>query len=219
MRWVVIMPCRVILSPDYYKNTNVVKLSRDLLGKVLVTCFDGLYTSGIICETEAYNGVHDRASHAYGGRRTGRTEVMFAEGGLAYVYLCYGIHSLFNVVTGKKDDPHAVLVRGIIPCDGIEIMEKRRNRKSTAKGFSSGPGSAAAALGIHYSATGISLQSSLIYIEDRGIRPKAKDILTGPRVGVDYAGEDAALPYRFVWNPPSTFTVDSFRIKPEPGNT
>src|SRR5436190_17613281 len=100
-----IMRYKVILPPEFYKKTDVVLQAKRLLGKVLVTNFDGFHTSGIITETEAYNGIADKASHAYGGRRTGRTEVMYAEGGVAYVYLIYGIHSLFNVVTGKKDDP------------------------------------------------------------------------------------------------------------------
>src|SRR6185436_18626958 len=99
-----------------------------LLGKYLFTNFDGIFTGGIITETEAYNGVVDRASHAFGGRRTARTETMYGEGGTAYVYLCYGIHSLFNVVTNKKNDPHAVLIRAIYPTEGIDQMRIRRRR-------------------------------------------------------------------------------------------
>lgn len=186
------------LPPEFYVRSNVVKIARELLGKVLVTNFDGLYTSGIISETEAYNGIPDRASHAFGGRRTSRTEIMFREGGVAYVYLCYGIHSLFNVVTGLRDHPHAVLVRGIIPLEGKEIMEKRRKRPAGTKGFSSGPGTVSQALGIHYSHTGESLRGKKIWMEDRGFRVKKEDYAITPRIGVDYAGEDALLPYRFV---------------------
>src|SRR6201996_8300451 len=110
------------LPPSFYDRPDVVKVARDLLGKVLVTAFDGERTSGRIIEVEAYNGVIDRASHAYSGRRTRRTEIMFGPGGSAYVYLIYGIYHLFNVVTNKKDVPHAVLVRALQPLEGIDIM-------------------------------------------------------------------------------------------------
>ena len=98
---------------SFYQSDDVVFLARSLLGKSLLTFLDGKLTGGIITETEAYAGINDKASHAYGGRKTKRTEVMYREGGVCYVYLCYGIHYLFNVVTGKKDVPHAVLIRGI----------------------------------------------------------------------------------------------------------
>lgn len=121
------------LKKDFYLQQDVVMIARELLGKLLVTKFNGHITSGIITETEAYNGVVDKASHAYGNRRTKRTEIMYHRGGVAYVYLCYGIHSLFNVVTNEKDIPHAVLIRSVKPVDGIKWMQQRRDgRKISA---------------------------------------------------------------------------------------
>jgi DNA-3-methyladenine glycosylase len=154
-------------------------------------------TAGIITETEAYNGIIDKASHAYGNRRTNRTEIMYRSGGCAYVYLCYGVHSLFNVVTNKEDLPHAVLIRAIQPLHGIEIMELRRGKLRSTKAFTGGPGTVSQALGIHYSASGLSLMESKIWIEDQQIKIQKSNIIAGPRIGVDYAGEDALLPYRF----------------------
>jgi DNA-3-methyladenine glycosylase len=192
------------LPLDFYLQEDVVKVSRQLLGKVLCTRLNNQLTSGIITETEAYEGVTDKASHAFGGRLTDRTKTMFKEGGVAYVYLCYGIHHLFNVVTHSEGTPHAVLIRAIQPLDGIEIMEKRRKMKSTSKSFSGGPGSLTVALGINTKHTGTDLLGEKIWIEDRGIKVNQKEIIVGPRVGVAYAGEDALLPYRFIWNISST---------------
>lgn len=186
------------LGADFYLREDVVVQSRDLLGKVLCTQIEGLYTAGIITETEAYAGVTDRASHAYGGRRTARTETMFAGGGLAYIYLCYGIHHLFNVVTAPEGIPHAILIRGIEPLEGIEVMEQRRKMPSSRKGFSDGPGTASSALGLHVKYNGSSLSQNRIWIEDRGISYPDNRIYIGPRIGVAYAKEDALLPYRFL---------------------
>ena len=193
------------LPRSFYTRDDVVQIARELLGKVLCTSFDEGLTSGLITETEAYAGVTDRASHAYGGRRTGRTEIMYSVGGTAYVYLCYGIHSLFNVVTSVKDNPHAVLIRAIRPLEGIDIMKGRANKQLVGSREGTGPGNVSRLLGIHYSHTGMDMvmakdaemMSPAIWIEDRGIRIAEQDILSGPRVGVDYAGEDALLPYRF----------------------
>ena len=186
------------LPLKYYLQDDVVSIAHDLIGKELVTCFDGLYTSGIISETEAYKGVADKASHAYNSRRTARTEIMFGKGGTAYVYLCYGIHSLFNVVTNVAGTPHAILIRGIIPKQGIDIMLKRRNKKQQDKTLASGPGTVAKAMGIHYSHSGLSLSGNKIWIQN-GIRVDDSEIETTPRIGIDYAEEDALLPYRFLW--------------------
>lgn len=185
------------LDLDFYRRTDVVMIARELLGKVLVTRFHQKRCMGIITETEAYAGETDRASHAYGGRRTERTEIMYAGGGVAYVYLIYGIHSLFNVVTNETGVPHAVLIRAIRPIDGIKFMETRRNKPISTKGFCSGPGTLSQAMGIHYSHSGISLSGDKIFIEDNGIIVKDQQIITGPRIGVDYAGADAHRPYRF----------------------
>lgn len=138
----------VKLQFSYYQNRDVLYLAKDLLGKVLFTQIDGEETAGIIVETEAYFGVTDKASHAYGGRRTNRTETMYSEGGISYVYLCYGIHYLFNVVSSVAGEPHAVLIRGIEPLVGKETIELRRKMTITNTSISSGPGSAAKALGM-----------------------------------------------------------------------
>ncbi len=187
------------LIEDFYLNPDVISVARQLLGKVLFTGFNGKITAGIITETEAYNGIPDRASHAYGGRRTNRTEIMYRQGGTSYVYLCYGIHSLFNVVTNKEGIPHAVLIRSIYPFSGEKIILKRRNALKITPDLFRGPGKVASALGIHYSQSGVSLLGNKIWIEDRGIKFKDTDIAITPRIGVGYAGKDALLPYRFYY--------------------
>jgi DNA-3-methyladenine glycosylase len=185
------------LDNSFYDRPDVVKIARELLGKILVTEFDGQRTSGRIVETEAYNGVTDRASHAWSGRRTGRTEVMYARGGRAYVYLIYGIHHLFNVVTNKEDIPNAVLVRALEPLEGIPVMLRRTGKTKLDHTLTRGPGNLSRAMGLLTLHTGTTLFGDAIYIGDDGFRPKKTDIAAGPRIGVDYAGEDAALPYRF----------------------
>jgi DNA-3-methyladenine glycosylase len=185
------------LPASFYERDNVLVIAEELLGKILVTHFDGMLTSGIIVETEAYNGTIDRASHAFAGRRTKRTEVMFGSGGVAYVYLCYGIHHLFNVVTNMHEIPHAVLVRGIEPLEGKEYMMERMNRKKFDYTIGRGPGNVSKALGIKTMHTGSSLSSDELYIADNDIRYKPSEIIASPRIGVDYAGEDALLDFRF----------------------
>ncbi|MEE4257923.1 MAG: DNA-3-methyladenine glycosylase [Bacteroidales bacterium] len=184
------------LDKAFYLNKDVVFLAREFLGKVLCTAIDGQYCSGIITETEAYAGIRDRASHAWGDRRTKRTEPMYRKGGIAYVYLIYGMYSLFNIVTAPAGTPHAVLVRALKPLEGTDVMMKRR-KADKLMGLSDGPGKLTVATGIHYSDTGEDLGGKRIWIEDRGIKVEQKKIITGPRVGIDYAGEDALLPYRF----------------------
>jgi len=186
------------LTKSFYQREDVVLIAKELLGKFLFTKFGGKLTGGIITETEAYAGETDRASHAHGGRRTARTGVMYMQGGTAYVYFCYGIHSLFNVVTNKKGVPHAVLIRAIRPTHGIPTILGRRHMTELKKNAASGPGTVSEALGIHYSHTGTSLLGHKIWIEDRGYAVDESRIVTGKRVGVDYAGKDAALPYRFI---------------------
>lgn len=176
----------------------MVGLSRDLLGKVVSTDIDGRPTKLIITETEAYAGVTDRASHAYGDRRTRRTEPMYGEGGTAYVYLCYGIHHMFNVVTASAETPHAILIRAGVDLMGLETMLKRRGKQRADKTLLAGPGSLGQALGITTSLTGTSLLNGPIRLEDHGVTFDDASITAGPRIGIDYAGEDAALPYRFV---------------------
>jgi DNA-3-methyladenine glycosylase len=192
------------IGREFYLRGDVVGIARELLGKYLCTCFGKKYTSGIICETEAYAGITDRASHAFGGRRTARNEVMYEQGGYAYVYLCYGIHSLFNVVTNVAGVPHAVLIRGIIPVEGLPFQLERSGKTAMTPGIGIGPGKVSKLLGIHYSHSGQDLvnnsspgRSQEIWIEDRGISIPASSISDGPRIGVAYAGEDACLPNRF----------------------
>ncbi len=189
------------LKRSFYLRDDVVGIARDLLGKVLVTRFEGRTTSGIICETEAYAGVSDRASHAFGGRRTARNEVMYAKGGTSYVYLCYGIHHLFNVVTHSAGIPHAVLVRAIHPLEGIELMRERRG--GGARLSTGGPGTLTQALGIRTAHNGTDLSSDTICVEERSIAVPDRIVVAGPRIGVDYAGDDALLPYRFHFDPRS----------------
>jgi DNA-3-methyladenine glycosylase len=151
----------------------------------------------MIIETEAYCGVEDKASHAYGNRRTKRTETMFSEGGIAYVYLCYGLHHLFNIVANKKDIPHAVLIRAIRPEIGIDTMLKRRHKECLIPSLTNGPGSLCQALGITRIHDGIELDSHHIWLEDRGIIIPPEAIQESPRIGVEYAQEDALKPWRF----------------------
>jgi DNA-3-methyladenine glycosylase len=188
-----------VLPRPFYTREDVVQISRDLLGKFLVTCIDGVLTSGMIVETEAYRASDDKACHAYNNRRTKRTEVMFAEGGKAYVYLCYGIHHLFNVVTGPQENAQAVLIRAIQAADNIPVMLERRGRNRLSPQLSAGPGVLSKALGITTSLSGHSLLSAgkSIWIEDRKVEYSPDQIIAGPRVGIDYAEECVHWPWRF----------------------
>lgn len=185
------------LPRDYYLNEDVLALSQDLLGKILVTCFNHQMTAGMIVETEAYHGVEDKASHAYNNRRTSRTETMYAQGGVAYIYLCYGLHHLFNIVTGPQNVPHAVLVRAIEPLDGIPTMLKRRNMIAISSRLTAGPGMLSTALGITKVNDGSLLTKNPVWIEDRKTLVAKKDIIASSRVGIDYAAEHRDLPWRF----------------------
>lgn len=188
------------LPRSFYDRTDVVQVARELLGMVIATRFRGAITAGTITETEAYNGAVDRASHAFGGKVTPRNRIMYRGPGHAYVYLCYGIHHLFNVVTNKPGVAHAVLIRAILPLEGQPVMLRRRQMKTLTTG---GPGTLTQALGIRTVHNGTDLLGDRIWIEDRGTAPPAAAIITGPRIGVDYAGADALLPYRFRYDPRS----------------
>ena len=185
------------LPQSFYESNDVVNISKQLLGKYLYTYINSEIVGGYIVETEAYNGIVDKASHAYGNRKTARTQTMFEHGGIAYVYLCYGIHEMFNIVTSTTGEPHAVLIRAIQPTEGIEVMLYRRNMIAMKPNITSGPGSVAKALGISRAMNGVSLQSDILWIEDKGLAFTENDIAAVPRVGVAYAGDDALLPYRF----------------------
>lgn len=183
------------LAAKFYNRTDVLTIAQELLGKVIVTKFDGVLTTARIVETEAYRGVVDKASHAYGGRRTARTEVMFGMAGNAYVYMCYGIHYLFNIVTNRKDIPEAVLIRAAEPLEGIATMLKRTGKAKADFTLTRGPGNVSKALGIDKAHTGYSLDSEVFYLADDGY--VVEKVVATPRIGVDYAGADALLDYRF----------------------
>jgi DNA-3-methyladenine glycosylase len=185
------------LPVEFYTHNDVIGIARNLLGKYLFTCIDGVTTGGYIVEAEAYSGILDKASHAYGDRQTPRTKTMYMQGGVAYVYLCYGIHEMFNVVTSVEGEPHAVLIRAIVPTDGIEAMMARRNLSVFKPAITSGPGCVARALGISRLMNANSLSGDVIWIEDRGLSFTDEEIVAAPRIGVDYAQEDTLLPYRF----------------------
>jgi DNA-3-methyladenine glycosylase len=185
------------LELDFYRRDNVLKIAEELLGKLLITKKEGISTSGRIVECEAYAGAPDKASHAFGGRRTNRNEIMYADGGVAYVYLCYGIHHLFNVVTNIKEIPHAILIRSLEPVKGIKDMLLRTGKKQMDNTLTRGPGNVSKALGIYTRDTGTMLTGKEIYLADDGFVYSRKEIYASPRIGVDYAGNDALLPYRF----------------------
>lgn len=189
------------LTKDYFLNADVLAIARDLLGKSLFTRVDGQLTGGLICEVEAYNGTGDRASHAYGGRRTRRNEMMYHEGGVAYIYLCYGMHHLLNFVTNTDGIPDAILIRGIIPTHGEELMLQRTGKRKVTPDIGIGPGKVSKLLGLTVADNGLSLCGNTLWSENRGTLVPDKQVETTPRIGVDYAGVDALLPYRFVWHP------------------
>jgi DNA-3-methyladenine glycosylase len=184
------------LPESFYKRTNVVTIARELLGKVLYTSIGGTVSGGVIVETEAYSW-KEKGCHAYGGKKTARNEIMFEEGGFAYVYLCYGMHHLFNVVTNITGVPEAVLVRAIEPLTGKESMKERRGATLPELHLTSGPGKLTRALGIDRNFNGKFLLSDEIWIEDRLPGLTRRQIKASPRIGIDYAGDDAALPWRF----------------------
>jgi DNA-3-methyladenine glycosylase len=187
------------LAPADYADGNTPRIARFFLGKVLCVRADDGYAEGLITETEAYGGAEDAASHAYNGRRTTRTEIMFAPGGVAYVYLCYGLHHLFNIITGPKDSADAVLVRAVTIVAGHEIVRRRR-KGVVEKDWASGPGRVCTALGIgrHHYGHDLAAGDS-VWIEDRGVKVPKREITAGPRIGIDYAGDWVHVPWRFVW--------------------
>ncbi len=192
------MPSPRKLTPEDYADPRPVRAARFFLGKALcVQATDG-YAEGVMIETEAYGGPRDAASHAFGNRRTARTEIMFAPGGVAYVYLCYGMHRLFNIVIGPVDSAQAVLVRAVKITAGHDLVRKRRSGVAE-KDWASGPGRVCAALGIEMHHNRHDLSGETIWIEDRGIVPPARQVKRTPRIGVDYAGAWALKPWRFVW--------------------
>ncbi len=185
------------LTKAFYTGDDVLEIAKELLGKILVTKWNGRVTSGRIVEVEAYNGITDKASHAFGGRRTKRNEIMYADGGVAYVYLCYGIHHLFNVVTNSKETPHAILIRALDPVKGIDEMLHRVGKDSLDNSLTRGPGNLSKALGLFTFHSGQSLLGKDLFIASDDFVYNKNEIIASPRIGVDFAGKDALLPYRF----------------------
>ena len=185
------------LPIEFYKRSNVVLIARELLGKIIVTNIDGIQTSGRIVETEAYAGITDKASHAYAGKRTGRNEHMYGEAANAYVYICYGIHQMFNIVTNDKEIPDAILIRAIDPLEGIEYMLVRTEKKKADHTLTRGPGNVGKALGIFKLHSGINITGDTIFLAEDDFKPEEDMISCSKRIGVNYAGPDALLPYRF----------------------
>ncbi|MES2882894.1 MAG: DNA-3-methyladenine glycosylase [Bacteroidota bacterium] len=181
---------------SFYLTTNVTEIAKQLLGKILVTQWMDGTTQGRIIETEAYEGEIDKASHAFKGL-TPRTKTMYAQGGTAYVYLCYGIHQMFNVVTGAAGTPHAILIRGVEPIKGVDIMLARTGKIKLDNTLTRGPGNVGRAFGFHTSHCGMELTGKEIFIADDGYEVLPKMIGTSPRIGVDYAGHHAEWHYRF----------------------
>lgn len=185
------------LPLSYYRQPDVVALARDLLGKYLYTRIDGVLTGGRIVETEAYAHVDDQACHSHLGRFTKRTRVMYEPGGMAYVYLIYGRYALFNIITNVAGKADAVLIRGLEPTEGIAEMQLRRGLPQPARNLTAGPGLLTQALGIGVPHYGTDLTGPLIWLEDHHEPVLPEDVVASPRVGIDYAGADAALPWRF----------------------
>jgi len=184
------------LPREFYTRSDVLEVARDLLGKKLVVPNrNGRRVAGIIVETEAYRGPDDRASHAYGGRRTNRTETMYGIGGAAYVYFVYGMYNQFNVVTNVENTPHAVLIRALEPVEGIDVMRRRRKGRSEYE-LTSGPGRLCLAMGIDRGLDKADLLGDRVWIEE-GVSVLPREIGRGPRIGIDYAGKWVAKPWRF----------------------
>lgn len=188
-----------VLTEDDYRSSDVNALARSFIGKFLCTKIDGHVTTGMIVETEAYRGADDKASHAYNGKRTKRTSVMYESAGTAYIYLCYGLHHMMNVVTGPCGIANAVLIRSLEPISGLEIMAERRNMASDDNRLTKGPGSVGQAMGIHAGMTGISMTipEPVIWLEDRGVIIPPSEIGQSERIGVSYAAECAHWPWRY----------------------
>ena len=185
------------LPREFYLGDDTLKIARELLGKTLVVPNEkGKRVSGMIVEAEAYLGAIDKAAHSYGNRRTKRTETMFGIGGTAYIFFIYGMYFQFNIVVGAIDTPHAILIRAVEPVDGIEIMRERRGAQMKDANLTSGPGKLCIAFGIDKSFDGEDLLGKKVWLEE-GKTFSDAEIISGKRVGIDYAEEYAEKPWRF----------------------
>lgn len=192
------LPLSDALEQKYYQSDDVVGIARDLIGRTIYSRADGLLTAGIIVETEAYRGPEDRGSHAFGGLRTARNEMMYAGGGSIYMYICYGIHDMLNIVTGVEGSSHAILIRAIQPVIGIDIMELRRASPArSANRLGSGPGLVAKVLGLGKKDNGRALDGELIWVGADKIRVDDGDIVAAPRIGLNIPEPFLSIPWRF----------------------
>ncbi|QJX46179.1 DNA-3-methyladenine glycosylase [Hymenobacter taeanensis] len=182
---------------DFYRRSSPVEIARELIGKYLFTHINGVLTGGRIVETEAYAHINDQACHSHLGRYTARTKVMYEPGGVAYTYLIYGRYVLFNIITNEAGKADAVLIRGLEPTEGIPEMLLRRNLTAVQRNLTAGPGLLTQALGITTAHYGTDLTGDLIWMEDLNEEVASDDIIASPRVGIDYAGDDVSLPWRF----------------------
>ncbi|MBR5445700.1 MAG: DNA-3-methyladenine glycosylase [Clostridia bacterium] len=196
--------------PRSFYTVDGCTLAERCLGKLLVLETAEGRMTGLITETEAYMGITDRASHAYGGRRTARNETMYRCGGYAYVYQIYGLYHCLNITAAEEGNPEAVLIRGILPVDGIELLCRNRQKNGRAASYpdagsltqkqlrtmTDGPGKLCTAFGIGREMDGADLTSGRLYLADT--RVQAADIRRLPRIGIDYAGEDRSKPWRFL---------------------
>jgi DNA-3-methyladenine glycosylase len=182
---------------EFYRRPDPVEIARELLGKYLFTRINGILTGGRIVETEAYAHINDQACHSHLGRYTSRTKVMYEPGGVAYTYLIYGRYVLFNIITNEASKADAVLIRGLEPTEGIQEMLLRRGINAVQRNLTAGPGLLTQALGITTAHYGTDLTGNLIWLEDRSEEVAYHDIIASPRVGIDYAGDDVSLPWRF----------------------
>lgn len=186
----------MVIPDTFYLREDTLTIAKELLGKFVYTNIDGILTGGMIVETEAYIGPEDRGSHAFEGRKTAKNATMYEAGGVAYMYICYGIHDMLNIVTGPKDSSHAILIRAIEPKVGIEMMQVRRGNVPL-KRLCKGPGSLAKALGLNKSHNQTSLASNLVWIADEGTIIKENEIVSSPRVGLSCPEPYFSINWRF----------------------
>lgn len=182
---------------DFFDRDDVVSIAKELIGKILLTNFDNVITSGRIVETEAYLAFSDKASHSYNGRRTAKNEHMYSAPGTVYVYICYGMHQMMNIVTNKKDIPDAVLIRALEPLEGIETMLERSGKIKVDHTLTKGPGNVGRSLGIHKKHSGELIHSGHIFLLEDGNTFTEDNIVCSKRIGVESAGAHRLLPYRF----------------------
>ena len=183
------------LERDFYRQDTLL-LGKKLLGKIIVTNKNSIVTKARIVETECYIGPYDKAAHSYGGKRKGRCEIQYNEGGYAYIYMIYGMHNCFNIVTARENMPESILIRAAEPLEGIEEMERRRGTREK-RDLLRGPGRLTKALGITREDYGEDLCGERIYLEDDGYAIFAEDIEESPRINIDYAQEAKDYLWRF----------------------